>query len=72
LQHELERARTRLAQLPSEERLTVEQVSASVAAALVDGILEEARKEPSVAQAIASIYGAEPAWEPRAVSCSAD
>jgi hypothetical protein len=50
----------------------VEQVTARVAAAVVDGILEEARKEPSVARAIFSIYGAEPAWEPRAASCPAD
>jgi hypothetical protein len=52
--------------------LAVEQASAAVAAALVDGILEEARKEPSIARAIVSIYGSEPVWEPRAVSCPAD
>lgn len=72
LNHELDRARAQLARLPSEGRLAVEQASAAVAAALVDGILEEARKEPSVARAIVSIYGSEPVWEPRAVSCPAD
>lgn len=72
LDHELGRARAQLARLPSEGRLAVEQVSATIAAALVDGILEEAEKEPSVARALVSIYGAEYVWEPRAVSCPTD
>jgi len=72
LDRELDRAGARLALLPSDGKLAVEQVSARVAAALVDGILEEALKAPSVAQALVSIYGADPAWEPRAVSCPAD
>lgn len=72
LDHELDRARPQLARLPSEGKVAVEQVSARVAAALVDSILEEARNEPSLALALVSIYGAEPSWEPRAVWCPAD
>jgi hypothetical protein len=57
LDFELRRARGRLAALPDERRLAVEELSAHVAAALVDGVLDQARSEPSLAQALASIYG---------------
>jgi hypothetical protein len=43
-----------------------------VIAAVVDSMVEEARREPSLAQALASIYGVEPGWEPRLVSLAAD
>ena len=41
-------------------------------AALVDAVIEESRREPSLARALASIYGPEPAWELRVVSWAAD
>jgi hypothetical protein len=72
LAHELGRARGRLASLPWGRRLAVEELSARVAAALVEGVLEQARTEPSVAQALVSIYADQPAWEPAAVPCPAD
>ena len=68
--HELRRVRGRLATL--EERLAVEEVSVRVAAALVDDVLDRARADPILARALASIYGPEPAWQPRAVSCAPD
>ena len=54
------------------QRADVEDVSARVAAALVDVVLERARADPILAQALASIYGPEQAWLPRAVSCAPD
>jgi hypothetical protein len=63
LDHELRRARGRLSVLPPAHRLAVEQASARVASALVDGVLEHARKEPWLAQALVTIYQAEPARE---------
>jgi hypothetical protein len=72
LQHELRRARKQLAQLPEDRRSAVEGESARVVAALVDLMIEESRGEPSLARALASIYGPEPAWEPRVVSWAAD
>jgi hypothetical protein len=72
LEHELRRARKQLARLPEERRPAVEEVTAQVVAAVVDAIIEESRHEPSLARALASIYGAEPAWEPRVVSWAAD
>jgi hypothetical protein len=72
LDHELHRARGRLARLPAERRRAVEDVSVRVSTALVDCVLERARSDPSLAQALLSIYGAESAWEPRAVSYAAD
>ena len=72
LDHELHRARGRLTALPHDQRREVEEVSARVAAALVDGVLDCARGDPVLAAALASIYGAEPAWEPRAVLWVAD
>jgi hypothetical protein len=72
LEHELRRARKRLAQLPEDGRSGVEEEIARVVAALVDAVIEESRREPSLARALASIYGPEPAWEPRVVSWAAD
>jgi hypothetical protein len=71
LEHELRRARG-LPALPRERRLLVEQVASRVAGALVDGVLDCARADPILAEALASIYGSEPGWEPRAVSCTPD
>jgi hypothetical protein len=72
LEYELRRARRQLARLPEERRPAVEEVTAQVVAALVDAVIEESRREPSLARALASIYGGEPAWEPRVVSWAAD
>jgi glutamyl-tRNAGlu reductase-like protein len=72
LEHELGRAHKSLASLPEKRRLALEAEAARVVAAVVDSMLEEARREPSLAQALASIYGREPAWEPRLVSWAAD
>jgi hypothetical protein len=72
LDHELRRARGRLGVLPRKRRRAVEEVSSRVAAAVVDGVLEQARIEPSLAEALVSIYDAESPWEPRAVPCVAD
>jgi len=72
LEHELQRARKQLAQLPEGRRSAVEEESARVVAALVDAVIEESRREPSLARALASIYGPEPAWEPWVVSWAAD
>jgi hypothetical protein len=71
LDFELRRARGRLAALPWERRLAVEELSGRIAAALVDGMLEQARNEPSLAQALASIYGDQPR-QVRAVSFAPD
>jgi hypothetical protein len=72
LEHELRRARKGLARLPEERRSALEEEAARVIAAVVDSMVEEARREPSLAQALASIYGVEPGWEPRLVSLAAD
>jgi len=72
LEHELYRARKRLAELPEERRSALEDVSARVVAAVVDSVLEESRREPALARALGSIYGPEPAWEPRVVSWATD
>jgi hypothetical protein len=71
LDNELHRARGRLAALPSDRRLAVENVTGRVAAALVEGVLEQARYEPSLAEALASIYG-DGLRELQAVPCPAD
>jgi hypothetical protein len=63
LDHELRRARGRLSVLPPQHQEAVEEASARVASALVDGVLEHARNEPRLAQALVTIYGAEPARE---------
>ena len=72
LEQELRRARKQLARLPEERRPALEEVTARVVAAVVDSVIEESRREPSLARALASIYGPEPAWEPRVVSWAAD
>jgi glutamyl-tRNA reductase len=72
LEHELRRAHKSLAGLPEERRAALEAEAARVVTALVDAIIQEARREPSVARALASIYGTEAAWEPRLVSWAAD
>jgi hypothetical protein len=72
LDHELRRARGRLAGLPDEGRRSVEDASSRVTAALVDALLDEASNEPVLAQALASIYGPERTWQPRAALWVAD
>jgi hypothetical protein len=72
LGYELQRSRKRLAQLPEERRSAFEEAAARVVAAMVDSVLEESRREPSLARALATIYGPEPAWEPGIVSWAAD
>ena len=72
LEHELRRARKQLARLPEERRPVVEEVTARVVTAVVNSVIEESRREPSLAQALASIYGPKPAREPRVVSWAAD
>jgi hypothetical protein len=71
LEHELLRAR-KFAELPEERRPALEDVTARVVTAMVDAVLEESRSEPALARALGSIYGPEPAWEPRAVSWATD
>ena len=72
LEYELRRARKGLARLPEERRSALEEETARVVTAVVDSMIEEARREPSLARALASIYGIGPAWEPRLVSLAAD
>ncbi len=72
LEHELRRLHKRLAPLPEERRSALEQETARVVAAVVDSMIEESRREPSLARALASIYGPEPAWDPRVLSWAAD
>jgi glutamyl-tRNAGlu reductase-like protein len=72
LDHELRRARKRLAKLPEQRRSALEEEAARIVTAVVDSMIEEARREPSLARALASIYGTEPAWEPRLVSWASD
>jgi len=54
---ELHRARRRLDVLASAERTAVEGVTATIASAVVDGVLERARHDPLLAASLASIYG---------------
>ena len=72
LEHELLRARKRLAALPEDRRSALDDVTARVVAAVVDSVLEESRREPALARALGSIYGPEPAWEPAVVSWATD
>jgi hypothetical protein len=72
LDNELRRVRGRLIEIPVERRLVVEEVSARVSAAVVEAVLRHAHDEPSLAQALASIYDGEPVPELRAVPCVAD
>ena len=66
LEHELRRARSRLALLPDEGRRAVEDASARVTSALVEALLAQACEEPALAQALVSIYGSVRSWEPQA------
>jgi hypothetical protein len=72
LEHELGRARKQLAQLPEERRSALEEETARVVRAVVDSMIEESRREPALARALASVYATEPAWEPRLLSWAAD
>jgi hypothetical protein len=72
LRHELRRARGRLAALPAEGRCSVEEVSSQVTGALVEALLDQARREPALAQALVTIYGHERTWEPQAPLWVAD
>jgi hypothetical protein len=72
LEHELRRAQGRLGALPDDARRTVEEASWSVTGALVDALLAEARSEPAVAEALASIYGPTGRWDHRAALWVAD
>jgi glutamyl-tRNA reductase len=72
LEHELRRARRSLAALPGDGRQSVEDASSRVTAALVEALLEQARHEPALAEALESIYGYERRWDPRAALWVAD
>jgi hypothetical protein len=52
LVHELRR-------VPEEQRSSIALVCAQVTAAVVEGVLEDARGEPPLAAALASIYGSD-------------
>ena len=45
-----------LRRVPEEHRSSIALVCAQVAAAVVEGVLQSAREEPRVAEALASIY----------------
>lgn len=66
---ELHRARRRLEALPSAERTVVEGVTATIAEAVVESVLAQARCDPLLAASLASIYGGS---DPRTVPCAAD
>jgi glutamyl-tRNA reductase len=70
--HELRRARGRLAGLQEDRRGEVEELALRVAAELVDSVLEQARDEPMLAQALRSIYGHGRSRELRALPCFSD
>ena len=72
LDHELQRAQAALSRLPSAGRKRVERASAQVAAALADSLLEQAGREPRVAEALVAIYGDAARREVPAVPCPAD
>ena len=72
LANELQRAQAALSRLPSPGRRRVERVSAQVAAALAESLLEGARREPRVAEALASIYGGDAPRQVPSVPCPAD
>lgn len=55
LEGELKRAWGQLAALPDERREEVERVATVVATAVVEGVLDHAREEPRVAQALVSL-----------------
>ena len=72
LDHEFRRANKSLAGLPEERRSALEEEAARVVAAVVDSMIQEARREPSLARALASIYGTEAAWGTEARLLAAD
>jgi hypothetical protein len=72
VEHELRRARRRLAGLPQDRRGEVEELALRVASGLVDGVLDQARQDPILEQALRSIYGPALARELRALSCVSD
>jgi hypothetical protein len=72
VEHELRRARRRLAGLPHNRRGEVKELALRVAIELVDGMLDEAREDPILEQALRSIYGPALARELRALSCVSD
>ena len=57
VEHELRRARRRLAGLPPNRRGEVEELALRVAKELVDAVLDQARQDPILEQALRSIYG---------------
>ena len=69
---ELVRARRRLAGLPPNRRGEVEELVLRVASELVDGVLDQARQDPILGQALTSIYGPGMARDLRALSCVSD
>ena len=72
VEHELRRARRRLAGLPPNRRGEVEELALRVANELVDAVLDQARQDPILEQALRSIYGPAMARELRALSCVSD
>jgi hypothetical protein len=48
-----------LARVPEEQRARIAALCARVAAAIVEGVLEDARGEPRLAVALVSIYGSD-------------
>jgi hypothetical protein len=43
--------------LPGDRRRAVEDLAAAVADAVVEGVLDQAQREPALAAALVSIYG---------------
>ena len=66
------RARRRLAGLPPNRRGEVEELVLRVASELVDGVLDQARQDPILGEALRSIYGSAMGRELRAFSCVSD
>jgi hypothetical protein len=59
-----------LRRAPADERERIEAACLSVAAAVAEGVLDDARREPRLAAALASIYDPPtriPAWPAEAV-----
>ena len=72
VEHELRRARRRLAGLPHDRRGEVEELVLRIASELVDGVLDQARQDPILGQALRSVYGPAIARELRVLSCVSD
>jgi hypothetical protein len=58
-EHAVEVLARELRRAPEEQRSRIAAVCAQVTAAVVEGVLEDARGEPRVAAALASIYGSD-------------